>query len=73
MSHLSDEYSCMYDCTYSLHSYPDTKFSGTSRYYISIKGEPEKMGPQIGHLEKRLRNGWRQRRVTLVVLHKACP
>ena len=28
---------------------------------------------QIGHLEKRLSNGWRKRQVTLVVSHKARP
>jgi hypothetical protein len=33
----------------------------------------KKLAPQIGHLEKRLRNGWKKRHVTLVVSHKARP
>ena len=32
-----------------------------------------KLASQIGHLEKRLRNGWRKRNVTLLVSHKARP
>jgi hypothetical protein len=32
-----------------------------------------KLGTYIGFLEKRLRNGWRERQVTLVVSHKALP
>ena len=38
-----------------------------------LKVKREKLGPQIGNLEKRLRNGWRKRRVTLGVSHKARP
>jgi hypothetical protein len=40
---------------------------------MSTKGGPKKLTPQIEHLEKRLRNGWRQRQVTLVVSHNTRP
>ena len=32
-----------------------------------------KLASQIGHLEKRLSNGWRKRQLTLVVSHRALP
>jgi hypothetical protein len=35
------------------------------------KGKPKILTPQIGQLEKRLRNGWRKRQITLVGSHKA--
>jgi hypothetical protein len=38
-----------------------------------LKVNRSKLGPQIGFLEKRLRNGWRKRQVTLVVSHRARP
>ena len=43
----------------------DTKFS--------TKGKKNQIDPQIGPLEKRLRNGWRKCQVTLFVSHKAHP
>jgi hypothetical protein len=33
----------------------------------------KKLSTQIGHLDKRLKKGWRKRQVTLVVSHKARP
>ena len=39
--------------------------------FVQVKRK--KLAPQIGHLEKHLRNGWRKRQVTLVVAHKARP
>jgi hypothetical protein len=51
---------------------------GVLKYSISMsirstKGIKKKIDPQIGHLENRLRNGWRKRQLTLVVSHKARP
>jgi hypothetical protein len=37
------------------------------------KGVKNQLTTQIGHLEKRLRNGCSKRQVTLVVSHKARP
>jgi hypothetical protein len=42
--------------------------------YLSVlKVKRKTLTAQIGHLEKRLRNGWRKRQVTLVISHKARP
>ena len=32
-----------------------------------------KVGPRIGHLDKRFSNGWRKHQLTLVVSHKVRP
>jgi hypothetical protein len=44
-----------------------------SSAHIVLKVKNYKLAPQIGHFEKRLRNGWRKCQVTLVVSHKARP
>ena len=38
-----------------------------------LKVKRKLLAPQIGHFEKRSRNGWRKRQITLVVSHKARP
>jgi hypothetical protein len=40
---------------------------------LGFKLNRSRLIQQIGFLEKRLRNGWRKRQVTLVVSHKARP
>jgi hypothetical protein len=48
-------------------------YQNINKILYFIKGEKKKLTPQIGHLEKRSKNGWKKRKVTLVVPHKARP
>jgi hypothetical protein len=45
----------------------------TKRKRTELQVKRKKLNSDSGVLEKRLRNGWRKRQVTLVVSHKALP
>jgi hypothetical protein len=48
-------------------------FTFNQIYSGVLKVNRNKLITQIGPLEKRLRNGWRERQVTLIVSHTARP
>jgi hypothetical protein len=49
----------------------DAVAKSATKFSVVLKVNLKKLTTQIGPLEKRSRNGWMKRQVTLVVSHKA--